>query len=65
MDDVLVWRGNDSELLCSLKGHTDWVSDVVVNDDNSILCSASHDGGVRRPLTHSCIRRSTLERRSD
>jgi WD40 repeat protein len=41
-----VWRGNDSELLCSLKGHTDWVSDIVINDDNNILCSASHDGSI-------------------
>lgn len=43
---VRVWKGDDSEPLCSLKGHTDWVSDVVVNDENSILCSASHDGSI-------------------
>jgi len=43
---VRVWRGDDSGLLCILKGHGDWVSDLVINDDNSILCSASLDGSI-------------------
>lgn len=43
---VRVWRGDDSEALCSLKGHTDWVSAVVIDDRNATLCSASLDGSI-------------------
>lgn len=43
---VRLWRGGDGEQLCSLKGHTDWVSDIVVNDQNTVLCSASQDGSI-------------------
>ena len=43
---IRAWRGTDSEALCSLKGHGDWISDLVLDDTNSVLCSASHDGSI-------------------
>jgi WD40 repeat protein len=32
---VRVWRANDSHPLCTLRGHTDWVTALVISHDNN------------------------------
>jgi WD40 repeat protein len=44
--DINIYNINDGNLVSSLKGHSDWVNDLVQISDN-LLASASHDKTVR------------------
>ena len=44
---VSVWDSATRKVKLSLKGHEDWVNDVVLSDDQKWLASASKDSNVR------------------